>query len=224
MELVSTLIEFVLHLDRHLLVFAQQHGPWVYALLFAIVFCETGLVVTPFLPGDSLLFVAGTLAGAGAFDGHLLVALLIVAAVSGDTLNYTIGRTLGPRVFRAEKSWFFDRRYIDAARAFYDRHGGKTLIMARFVPIIRTYAPFVAGIGAMPFRRFIAFSVAGGVLWVGLLVYLGYFFGAQPWVRDNLSKVVVAIVVISVLPGVIEFVRNRRAGAKPDAPPVPPTR
>ncbi|MCU0870219.1 MAG: DedA family protein [Burkholderiales bacterium] len=214
MELLSAGLEFVLHLDRHLLAFAQQHGAWVYALLFLIVFCETGLVVTPFLPGDSLLFVAGTLAGAGAFDAHLLVVLLIAAAICGDSVNWTIGRTLGPRVFRAEKSWFFDRRYIDAARAFYDRHGGKTLVMARFVPIIRTYAPFVAGIGAMPYRRFIAFCIGGAVMWVGVLVYLGYFVGGLPVVQAHLSKVIVLIVLISVAPGVIELVRTRRARAR----------
>lgn len=216
MEWLTQLAGLVLHLDRHLLEFATNYGAWIYGLLFLIVFCETGLVVTPFLPGDSLLFVAGTLAASTTTTGdtvlnvHLLSGLLIVAAVLGDSVNYGIGRWLGPRVFRMQDSWFFNRKYLEAAQAFYRRHGGKTIVIARFVPIIRTYAPFVAGVGAMDYRRFIGFNVGGAVAWVGLLVYGGYFFGNLPWVQANLSKVIVGIIVLSLLPGVVEYFRNRR--------------
>jgi membrane-associated protein len=210
MEWLTQLAGLVLHLDQHLLEFSRAYGSWIYGLLFLIVFCETGLVVTPFLPGDSLLFVAGTLAGAGALDPHLLAVLLVIAAASGDSVNYSVGKWLGPRVFRMPDSWFFNRRYLDMSQAFYQRHGGKTIVIARFVPIVRTYAPFVAGIGAMDYRRFLSFNVGGALLWVGLLVYGGYFFGNLPWVKDNLSKVIVGIIVISVMPGVIEWWRNRR--------------
>ena len=211
MEWLTQLAGLVLHLDRHLLEFGQAHGAWIYGLLFVIVFCETGLVVTPFLPGDSLLFVAGTLAGAGALDPHLLAVLLAIAAVSGDSVNYAVGKWLGPRVFRMPDSWFFNRRYLEMSQAFYERHGGKTIVIARFVPIVRTYAPFVAGIGAMDYRRFLSFNVGGALLWVGLLVYGGYFFGNLPWVKDNLSKVIVGIIVLSLMPGVVEWLRARRA-------------
>jgi membrane-associated protein len=215
-EWLTQLAGLVLHLDQHLLEFATNYGAWIYGLLFLIVFCETGLVVTPFLPGDSLLFVAGTLAAAATPAGdpvlnvHLLAGLLIVAAVLGDSVNYGIGHWLGPRVFRMQDSWFFNRRYLEAAQAFYRRHGGKTIVIARFVPIIRTYAPFVAGVGAMDYRRFIGFNVAGAVVWVVLLIYGGYFFGNLPWVQANLSKVIVGIIVLSIMPGVIEYLRNRR--------------
>lgn len=215
MEWFSQLIGLVLHLDQHLLEFAQAYGGWIYGLLFVIVFCETGLVVTPFLPGDSLLFVAGTLAGADALNVHLLAGLLLVAAIAGDSVNYAIGKWLGGRATGLPDSWFFKKKYIHAAQGFYDRHGGKTLVIARFVPIIRTYAPFVAGIGAMDYRRFIGFNVAGAVLWVGLLVYGGYFFGNLPWVQANISKVVVGIIVVSLLPGVFEYLRARRKPALP---------
>lgn len=217
MEWLTQLAGLVLHLDRHLLEFATNYGAWIYGLLFLIVFCETGLVVTPFLPGDSLLFVAGTLAAAATPTGdpvlnvHLLAGLLIVAAVLGDSVNYGIGHWLGPRVFRMQDSWFFNRRYLEAAQAFYRRHGGKTIVIARFVPIIRTYAPFVAGVGAMDYRRFIGFNVAGALVWVVLLIYGGYFFGNLPWVQANLSKVIVGIIVLSLMPGLIEYLRNRRS-------------
>jgi len=217
MEWLTQLFGLVLHLDRHLLEFAGNYGAWIYGLLFLIVFCETGLVVTPFLPGDSLLFVAGTLAAASTVTGepvlhvHLLAGLLMVAAILGDSVNYGIGRWLGPRVFRMPDSWFFNRKYLEAAQAFYRKHGGKTIVIARFVPIIRTYAPFVAGVGAMDYRRFIGFNVGGAVLWVALLIYGGYFFGNMPWVQQNLSKVIVGIIVLSLMPGVVEYVRNRRS-------------
>ena len=177
MEWLTQVAGLVLHLDRHLLDFATNYGAWVYALLFVIIFCETGLVVTPFLPGDSLLFVAGTVAATGALNVHVLVILLVIGAVLGDSVNYGIGRWLGPRVFRMPQSWFFNPKHLQRANAFYERHGGKTIIIARFVPIVRTYAPFVAGVGAMDYRRFISFNVVGGVVWVVLLAYGGYLFG-----------------------------------------------
>ncbi len=212
MEWLTQVAGLVLHLDRHLLDFAANYGAWVYALLFLIIFCETGLVVTPFLPGDSLLFVAGTVAGTGALNVHVLVILLVISAVLGDSVNYGIGRWLGPRVFRMPQSWFFNPKHLQRANAFYERHGGKTIIIARFVPIVRTYAPFVAGVGAMDYRRFISFNVVGGVVWVVLLAYGGYLFGNIPWVKQNISLVVIGIIVLSILPGVVEYLRAKRAG------------
>ncbi len=210
MEWLTQLAGLLLHLDKHLFEFAQAYGAWIYGLLFLIIFCETGLVFTPFLPGDSLLFVAGTLAGVGAINVHLLVVLLIVAAVMGDSLNFSIGRWIGPRVFRMEDSWFFNRKHLDRAKAFYDRHGGKTVVIARFVPIVRTYAPFVAGVGAMDYRRFLMFNVGGAVLWVVLLCYAGFLFGNIPVVRNNITKVIFGIIILSVLPVVIEYWRSRK--------------
>ncbi|MFO1318999.1 MAG: DedA family protein [Burkholderiales bacterium] len=210
MEWITQALGLILHLDQHLLGFSRDYGAWVYALLFLIVFCETGLVVTPFLPGDSLLFVAGTIAGLGAVNVHVLVPLLILAAVSGDAVNFSIGRWIGPRVFRMEDSWFFNRKHLNAAHRFYEKHGGKTIVIARFVPIIRTYAPFVAGVGAMEYRRFAMFNIGGGILWVSLLCYLGYLFGNIPEVKRNIGMVVVGIIVLSILPGVFEYLRNRR--------------
>lgn len=210
MELLSGFLDLVLHLDRHLLELAQDYGAWIYGVLFLIVFLETGVVVTPFLPGDSLLFVAGAIAAAGALNVHGLVILLIAAAIAGDSLNYSIGRYLGPRVFRFDDSRFFKRTYVDRTHAFFERHGGKALIIARFVPIIRTYAPFVAGIGVMPYRRFLLFNVVGAVLWVILLTYAGFFFGNLPLVKKNLTLVILGIIVLSILPGVIEVWRARR--------------
>ncbi len=210
MEWLTQIVGLVLDLDRHLLEFTQNYGAWIYGLLFLIIFCETGLVVTPILPGDSLLFVAGTIAGMGTLDPHLLVLSLAIAAILGDTVNYSIGKWLGPRVSRFRDSWLFNRRYLDAAQAFYEKHGGKTIVIARFVPIIRTYAPFVAGVCAMHYRRFIGFNIVGAVLWVSLLIYGGYFFGNLPWVQDNLSKVIIGIIVLSLVPGAVEYLRNRR--------------
>lgn len=212
MEWLTQVAGLVLHLDRHLLDFATNYGAWVYALLFLIIFCETGLVVTPFLPGDSLLFVAGTVAATGALNVHLLVVLLVISAVLGDSVNYGIGRWLGPKVFRMPQSWFFNPKHLQRANAFYEHHGGKTIIIARFVPIVRTYAPFVAGVGAMDYRRFISFNVVGGVVWVVLLAYGGYLFGNIPWVKQNISLVVIGIIVLSILPGVVEYLRAKRAG------------
>jgi len=209
-ELLGGFVDLILHLDQHLLELARTYGIWIYAILFLIVFLETGLVVTPFLPGDSLLFVAGAIAAAGEMNVHGVVLLLTVAAILGDSVNYAIGRYLGPRVFRFEDTRFFKRAYIDRTHAFFERHGGKTIIIARFIPIIRTYAPFVAGIGAMPYGRFAVFNVTGAILWVVLLTYAGYFFGNLPFVKNNLTLVILGIIILSILPGIIEFLRARR--------------
>ena len=210
MELLATLFDIALHLDRHLQALVASYGAWVYAILFLIVFCETGLVVTPFLPGDSLLFVAGTVAAAGGMDIHLLVVLLIVAAVLGDAVNYSIGHYLGPRVFRSKESRWLNPRHLERAHAFYERHGGKTIIIARFVPIIRTYAPFVAGAASMSYPRFALYNVTGAVLWVVSLGYAGYFFGNIPAIKNNLTLVIIGIIILSILPGVVEVLRHRK--------------
>jgi membrane-associated protein len=212
-ELLALAVDFAVHLDDHLQALVESHGAWVYAILFLIVFCETGLVVTPFLPGDSLLFVAGAIAAAGGMDVHLLVALLIVAAVLGDTVNYGFGSYVGPRVFRDERARWLNRRHLDRAHAFYERHGGKTIVIARFVPIIRTYAPFVAGIGRMHYPRFAAYNVGGAVLWVVSLTYAGYFFGNLPLVKDNLTLVILGIIALSLTPVAVEYLRQRRDAA-----------
>ena len=211
MDLLAGFVDLILHLDQHLRELAQNYGAWVYAVLFVIVFLETGVVVTPFLPGDSLLFVAGALAATGELNIHGLVVLLIAAAIAGDSLNYAIGRYLGPRVFRFDDSRFFKRAYVERTHAFFERHGGKAIILARFVPIVRTYAPFVAGIGAMRYRHFLMFNVAGAVLWVALLAYAGFFFGNLPLIRNNLTVVILGIVVLSIMPAVVEFWRTKRA-------------
>lgn len=209
MEWISSFVDVILHLDQHLLVLVQNYGAWIYGILFIILFCETGLVVTPFLPGDSLLFVAGAIAGAGSMNVHLLVVLLLAAAVLGDSLNYAIGHYIGPKVFRFDDSWFFKKAYVERTHRFFERHGGKTIVLARFVPIIRTYAPFVAGIGAMDYRRFLLFNVAGAVLWVASLTYAGYFFGNLPAVKNNLSLVILGIIVLSISPGIVELLRHK---------------
>ena len=210
MELVKLVIDWVLHLDAHLDVLIQSYGVWTYLILFVIIFCETGLVVTPFLPGDSLLFAVGTFAARGSLDVSAVLLLLTAAAILGDTVNYWIGHAVGPRVFHDENVRFLNKKHLDRTHAFYERYGGKTIIIARFVPIVRTFAPFVAGIGSMTYPRFIAYNVFGGVLWVVLLVLGGYFFGNIPVVQKNFSIVIMAIIVISILPGVIEFLRQRR--------------
>ncbi|OGA73019.1 MAG: hypothetical protein A3G81_03310 [Betaproteobacteria bacterium RIFCSPLOWO2_12_FULL_65_14] len=209
MELVAWAWDLAVHLDAHLAAFVAQHGAWVYALLFVIVFCETGLVVTPFLPGDSLLFVAGTLAAAGGMDIGLLMAVLSAAALCGDNVNYWIGRWVGPKVFHYERSRWFNPRHLARTREFYERHGGKTIIIARFMPIVRTYAPFVAGLAAMPYPRYLAFCVAGALLWVGSLCLAGYFFGNIPAVKANLTLVIAAIVLLSVSPGLLAWLKAR---------------
>ena len=209
MEFLAQLIDIVLHLDQYLSAFIIDYGAWVYALLFAIIFAETGFVVTPFLPGDSLLFVAGTLAAGSGLDVQILIPLLIAASFGGDNTNYWIGYHLGPRVFNRNKSVLLNREYLDRTHAFYERHGGKTILLARFLPIIRTFAPFVAGVGRMPYLRFVTFSFAGSVLWIVLFVLAGYFFGHLEWVRKNLTLVMLGIIIISILPGAIAWLRHR---------------
>jgi len=204
-ELLAALWDLAVHLDRHLAAFVAEHGVWVYALLFVIVFCETGLVVTPFLPGDSLLFVTGTLAAAGGMNIGAVMAVLVVAALCGDNCNYFIGRWVGVKFFGK----FLNPAYLQRAHEFYDRHGGKTIILARFVPIVRTYVPFVAGLGAMPYARYIGFCVAGALLWVGSLCLAGYFFGNLPVVRENLTVVIIGIVLLSVSPAVVALIKEK---------------
>ncbi len=211
MELVSFFIDLLLHLDRHLEMLLAQYGVWLYAILFAIIFCETGLVVTPVLPGDSLLFMAGALAAGGGLDPAWLIPLLFVAAVLGDTVNYSIGRRFGARITRWENSRFFNRKALERTQAFYARHGGKTIVIARFMPIIRTFAPFVGGMARMDYRRFAAFNVFGAALWVGPLVMLGYWFGNLAVVKNNLSAVVLGIIGLSLLPIIIAWLRERGA-------------
>jgi membrane-associated protein len=210
MDLLPRIIDLFLHLDHHLGELISRYGTWTHLILFLIVFCETGLVVTPFLPGDSLLFAAGTFAALGALDLWLTVLLLIVAAIAGDTVNYWIGSYIGPRAFSGDIR-FLRKEYLERTHAFYEKHGGKTIIMARFVPIIRTFAPFVAGVGAMSYPKFIVYNVAGAVLWVGLFVLGGYFFGNIPVVRKNFTLVILAIIALSVLPIVLEALRARRS-------------
>jgi len=214
MEFIQLVIDFILHIDRHLAELTAAYGPWIYGILFLIIFCETGLVVTPFLPGDSLLFVAGAIATQDAMNVHLMVVLLIIAAILGDAVNYSIGRFFGVRLFSNPDSKIFRRRYLQITQAFYARHGGKTIILARFVPIVRTFAPFVAGMGHMPYRRFAAYNVIGAIVWVTLFSYAGYFFGTLPVVQSNLHYLIVGIIFVSILPGVIEVIRHRRAAAR----------
>ncbi|HEU5169727.1 MAG TPA: DedA family protein [Gemmatimonadales bacterium] len=213
MDFIATALDFFLHLDRHLSELLARYGGWTNLILFLIVFCETGLVVTPFLPGDSLLFAAGTFGALGSLDPGALILLLSAAAVLGDTVNYWVGAFVGPRAFTGEIRWL-KREYLDRTHAFYERHGGKTIILARFVPIIRTFAPFVAGVGTMHYPRFLLYNVVGGVLWVTLFVLAGYFFGNLPAVRQNFTYVILAIILLSVMPIAVEYLRaRRRAGA-----------
>lgn len=200
MELLAGLLDIVLRLDVHLGVLIRDYGAWVYAILFAVIFAETGLVVTPFLPGDSLLFVAGALAALGGMDVHLLVVLLVAAAILGNTTNYAIGRWLGRRYFDEGGSRWVKREHLDRTHAFYERYGGAAVVISRFLPIIRTYVPFVAGLARMGPARFTAYNVAGAVLWVASLAYAGYFFGNLPWVRANLSLIIVGIIAVSLVP------------------------
>ena len=208
--MISTIIDFILHIDQHLVALSAEYGVWIYAILFLIIFCETGLVVMPFLPGDSLLFAAGGIAALGEMNIHLMEALLLVAAILGDAVNFAIGKYFGARLFANPDSKIFRRAYLDKTHAFYEKHGGKTIIIARFVPIVRTFAPFVAGMGNMHYGRFIRYNIIGAILWVVLFSYAGYFFANIPLVKNNLALVLAAIIVISVLPGVIEVVRARR--------------
>lgn len=212
MDIIPFLIDFILHVDKHLQAFVASYGAWVYALLFLIVFVETGLVVMPFLPGDSLLFIVGALAGAGLISLSLAMGLLVLAAILGDQLNYQIGRYFGPKVFQWEDSRFFNKRAFEQAHAFYERYGGITIILARFMPFIRTFAPFVAGVAAMSRPKFTAYNVAGGLLWVCGLTLAGYLFGNMPWVQANLSKIIWALILV---PGLIALFGAWRAGRQP---------
>jgi membrane-associated protein len=208
MEALSSIIDMFLHLDKHLGEIISVYGKMTYAILFFIIFAETGLVVAPFLPGDSLLFAAGALAAAtGALDPNALVGLLIIAGILGDTTNYSIGKIFGMKVL--QKFTFVKREHVEYTERFYEKHGGKTIILARFVPIVRTFAPFVAGVGAMNYTRFIVYNVVGAIAWVASFVYLGYYFGNLPIVKQNFSLVILVIIIVSVLPGVVEFIRHR---------------
>jgi membrane-associated protein len=212
MDFVRSAVDLFLHLDQHLNRIVTDYGVWTHLILFAIVFAETGLVVTPFLPGDSLLFAAGALAAIGSLDLWLLVVLLIGAAILGDSVNYWVGAWIGPRAFSGNVR-FLRKDYLERTHAFYEKHGGKTIILARFVPIIRTFAPFVAGVGAMSYPKFITYNIVGAVLWVGLFVPLGYFFGNMPTVKENFSLVILAIIALSVMPIAVEAIRARRSSA-----------
>jgi len=207
-------IDVILHLDVHLLEWVEAYGVWIYAILFAIIFSETGFVVTPFLPGDSLLFVAGAIAASGAgLNVHLVAVTLIVAAVLGNSVNYAIGRWLGGTFFKDRGSKWLNPAHLEKAHAFYERHGGKAVVISRFLPIVRTYVPFVAGMAAMSAKTYTAYNVAGGVLWVGLLTYAGYFFGNIPWIKGNLTAIIIGIVVVSLLPLVYAYFKNRSSRA-----------
>jgi membrane-associated protein len=213
MELITNLIDLFLHLDEYLSVVISDYGTWTYAILFMIIFMETGFVVTPFLPGDSLLFAAGSFAALGALNPVLLFVLLGIAAILGDTINYWIGHYIGPRAFSGNVR-FLKKEYLDKTHEFYEKHGGKTIILARFIPIIRTFAPFVAGVGAMTYWRFITFNVVGGIIWVAIFIFGGYFFGNLPFVKRNFEFVILAIIFLSMLPPIIEFLKAKFESAK----------
>ena len=207
--MLASLIDFILHIDQHLIELTQTYGLWIYAILFIIVFCETGLVVTPFLPGDSLLFAAGAVAALGGMNVHIAAALLLAAAVIGDAANFAIGKYFGEKLFAKPDSRVFKREYLDKTHAFYEKYGGKTIILARFVPIVRTFAPFVAGMGDMHYGRFIRYNIIGALMWVGLLTYAGYFFGELPVVKNNFGLVVIGIIAVSVLPMAVEIAKAK---------------
>ena len=209
MDIILYFIDFFIHLDKYLPVIIESFGIWAYVIVFIVIFCETGLVVTPFLPGDSLLFALGTLAALGALHIEALLILLCVAAIAGDSVNYAIGNYIGPRVFHFDDSRFFKKKYLLKTHEFYEKHGGKTIIIARFMPFIRTFAPFVAGVGAMSYSKFILFNITGGIAWVFLFLLGGYFFGNIPAVKSNFTIVIGAIIIISVMPGFIEYARQK---------------
>lgn len=214
MELLSGFLDIVLHLDAHLLALVQEYGVWVYAILFVIIFAETGLVVAPFLPGDSLLFVTGALCGMGSLELQILMPLLIVAAFSGDNTNYWVGRLLGLRLLNHASQKLIKHEHLEKTHLFFDKHGGKTIIFARFLPIIRTFAPFVAGIGTMNYRSFVMFSALGSVAWIGGLTIAGYFFGNIPIIKNNLTLMILVIIVVSFIPAILEFIKHRRQATK----------
>ncbi len=217
MEFIKYLIDLFLHLDTHLHTLILQYGTVTYVILFMVIFGETGLVVTPFLPGDSLLFAAGTFAAKGSFNLHILIILLAVAAVLGDTVNYWIGHFIGPKIFEKENVRFLKKEYLERTHKFYEKYGGKTIIIARFIPIVRTFAPFVAGIGSMNYSKFIIYNVIGGVIWVLLFTLGGYYFGNITFVKQNFSIAILTIIFISILPGIIEFIRHKMSGSKNEA-------
>jgi membrane-associated protein len=210
MEMLATFVDVLLHLDKHLAILVQQHGVWIYVILFSIIFGETGFVVTPFLPGDSLLFVAGGLAAVGGMDVYLLLVSLAAAAALGNMLNYQIGRFIGPKVFQWQNSRFFNKSALLKTQLFYERHGGKTLVISRFLPLLRTFAPFVAGVGAMNYGRFVFFNLLGAISWVTSLTLAGYFFANLPWVQKNLSLVIVGIVLVSLIPVALGWLHERK--------------
>lgn len=216
-ELIKKLVDFILHIDRHLAEIIAQYGAWTYAVLFVIIFAETGLVVTPFLPGDSLLFAAGAFCAKPetGLNVHGMAALLFVAAVLGDTLNYSIGLRIGPAVFKREDSRFLRKKHLERAHAFFEKYGGRAIILARFVPIVRTFVPFVAGVGSMSYRHFIAYNIVGGFAWIYLFIYAGYWFGNQPFIQKNFTLVILALVVIPVIPVVVELFRAWRQKTPP---------
>lgn len=209
LDTIMQLFQYLIHIDHYLNILLATYGAWIYLILFLIIFCETGLVVTPFLPGDSLLFAAGTLTSLGHLNIHFLVILLVIAAIIGDTVNYALGRWFGPKVFANEQARFLNKKYLLQAEAFYEKYGGKTIILARFIPIIRTFAPFVAGVGRMEYKRFLQFNVIGAIFWVGLITYSSYWFGSTDFVQQNFSSVILAIIVLSILPAIIEYCRAR---------------
>jgi membrane-associated protein len=211
MDLIKYLIDFILHLDVHLVDLVTKYGAWTYGILFLIIFCETGLVVMPILPGDSLLFAVGALAAKGGLNVFTVFVLLSIAAIIGDTVNYWVGKIVGPRVFSSESSRWLNKEHLRRTHEFYEKYGGKTIIIARFMPIIRTFAPFVAGVGQMSYGKFILYNVVGGIVWIGGFLYAGFFFGNIPVVKRNFTLVVFAIIIVSVLPAVFEYWRSRRA-------------
>ncbi len=211
MEYITVLFDFILHIDKHLDLLVQDYGLWTYAILFLIVFCETGLVVTPFLPGDSLLFAAGALAARGSLDVWYAAVFIFIAAVLGDAVNYSVGKFIGPKVFHFQDSRIFKRQYLEKTQQFYVKYGSKTIVIARFVPIVRTFAPFLAGVGSMSYAKFAAFNIGGALLWVVLFVFGGFLFGELPVVKNNFTLVIMMIIVISIMPAVIEAIRIRRA-------------
>ena len=210
MSFIRNAIDFILHIDIHLATIVSQYGGWTYGILFLIIFCETGLVVTPFLPGDSLLFATGALAAATDLNVIVLFILLSVAAILGDAVNYWVGQTVGEKLFDG-RIRYLKREHLDRTHAFYEKYGGKTIVIARFVPIVRTFAPFVAGMGSMSYGKFAAYNVAGGILWIGSLLFAGFLFGNLPIVRDNFGLVIIAIIILSILPAVVEIIRGRYA-------------
>jgi membrane-associated protein len=216
MDLLLSFWDLIVHLDKHLAMLVQNYGPWIYAILFAIIFCETGLVVTPFLPGDSLLFIAGALAATGGMDVHIVVVLLIIAAVLGDAVNYQIGAWAGPKIFKDDSARYLKKSHLEKAHAFYEKWGGAAIILARFTPFLRTYVPFVAGMSRMSYRKFALYNITGGVVWVASLTYLGYFFGNIPWVKANQGFMVIGIVIVSLIPVLVGVIKSRTS-TKPAA-------